>query len=257
MLRYVIKNEFNTLREFALNLQKTFDDIGSTILDNRNVVKKIATPQGVVVVKDFRGMYFFNRLAYTLFTASKAKRSYENSATLREKGIATPRQIGWLDYYRWGLLSRSFFISVYDPYETLRDVLNRNRNNALVIESLYDHLIEFIIKLHRLEVYHHDFSLTNILVIPDGERFRFSLVDLNRVRFRNVGFADGLHNLSKLDIPDEDLNQLIRKYAVALDQSPEEALKLFRTKHQRAATLRKARRTLRRYTLTPLERLFR
>jgi hypothetical protein len=256
MIKYDIRNEFEVLKEFAVKLPEKFDNIGSVILDNRNVVKKVTMPEGTFVVKDFKGMYFFNRLGYSLFSISKAERSHVNSKFLNEKGISTPPHVGWIDYYSWGLLKRSFFISVYQPHETVRELLKQHNNDKPVKISLYQHLVKFMLKLHRLGVYHDDFSLANILAEPTSDGYQFSLVDLNRVRFAKVSFRKGLHNFSKLDIPKDDLEKLISEYAIQAGRPANESVALFYADNRRILFLRNFRKKLKKYTLTPIEQFF-
>ena len=256
MKKFIINSKFSEMKDFTISLPETFDDIGTVILNNRNVIKKVTIPQGTFVVKNFKGMYFFNRLGYTLFSRSKAEKSYRNSDALHDRGIATPPHVAWIDYYNWGFLARSYFVSTYSPYETLREVITRKTQEGFSKESLYLDLLKFINKLHSAGVYHDDFSLSNILVIPSKDGYQFSLVDLNRIRFMKISFRQGLRNFSKLEVPEDDLNMLIREYAVQAGQSAEESFNMFQSDNKRAMLLRRSRKTLRRYTLTPLEKLF-
>ena len=256
MKNFDIRKEFLDLKDFTVSIPETFDNVGSVILDNRNVIKKVTTPQGTLVVKNFKGMYFFNRVGYSLFAKSKAQKSFINSNILNEKGIITPPNVSWVDCYSWGLLTRSYFISVYSPYETLREVLRKNANDASFKKSLYQHLLKFIVKLHSAGVYHDDFSLSNILVIPIANGYDFSLVDLNRIRFKKISFRQGLQNFSKLEVPAEDLLSLIENYSIQAGQPPQASIAMFEADNARTLFLRRFRKTLRRYTLTPVEKLF-
>ncbi|WP_221389957.1 lipopolysaccharide kinase InaA family protein [Dyadobacter sp. NIV53] len=255
MKQYKISNEFSDLKEFILKLPDTFDNMGSVIVNNRNIVKKVDTGQGTIIIKSFKGMYFFNRLAYSFLRKSKAERSYINSGILNDRGILTPPNVGWLDCYHWGLLGQSYYISAYSPYKTLKVVLKENMHNEAFKTIIYDHLLTFIVKLHSLDLYHNDFSLTNILVIPTSDGYEFSIVDLNRVRFEKITFRKGLGNFHKLEIPVEDMNKLIRAYAVRSGESPDAAVSLFWADTNRTMNLRRFRKRLRRYTLTPLENI--
>lgn len=255
MRYYKISDDFLEQKDFILNLPDTFDNIGLVLKDNRNIIKKANTTQGTLIIKNFRGMYFFNRLAYSIFKKSKAERSYINSSILNEKGILTPPHVGWLDCYSWGLLTQSYFISVYSPYKTLREMLDENVNNESYKTILYQHLLTFIIKLHSAGVLHNDFSLGNILVIPTAGGYEFSLVDLNRVSFEEVTFRKGLQNFRKVEIPVEDMNWLIREYAVRADQPADASVKMFWADSNRSLFLRRIRKNLRKYTLTPLEKI--
>jgi hypothetical protein len=82
------------------------------------------------------------------------------------------------------------------------------------------------------------------------------LVDLNRVKFQEVNYGKGLRTFAKLNIPAEDMNVLIREYAILSGQSPEESLEMFWKHKKQASALRRVRRKIRHYTLEPIERIF-
>jgi serine/threonine protein kinase len=254
MKYYKLSKEFAGLTDFTLDLPRRFDTIGFTIDERRNVLKRVNTAYGEVVIKSFKGMYLVNRLVYSFFTKSKAERSYVNAKILTEKGIRTPDNIGWVDFYEYGLLNKSYFISKYAPYKTLWEEL-RASGSPERKQELYDCLLEFIIKLHALGIYHNDFTLGNILVIPSNEGYEFSIVDLNRIRFKKVNFKKGLWNFNKLEISKEDLNALIGRYAVRRGFSSRQGVAQFWADNRRYWIVRNARKSLRKYTLTPLGRL--
>jgi hypothetical protein len=253
---YMINEEFSELKEFALGIPKYFDSIGEIIQDHRNVIKKVATPQGTFVVKNFKGMYFFNRLAYSIFRKSKAERSYLYACLLRDKGILTPPPIAWIDCYRWGILTHSYFISMYYPYKTISEIFKQlDPNDYDAKKTLYNRVASFALTLHRLDIYHDDFSTGNILVIENPDHFSFALVDLNRVLFRKVTYRDGLQNFAKLGVPKEDLNMLIGEYAILSGQPVEKSIDAFWETRKRSDFVRSIRKNIRRYTLTPLEKI--
>ena len=256
MNRYMINGEFPELKEFALGIPKDFHRIGEIIQDHRNVIKKVTTPEGTFVIKNFKGMYFFNRLAYSIFRKSKAERSYLYSILLRDKGILTPPPVAWIDCYRWGLLTQSYFISKFYPYKSLSEILKHlDINNYDYKKTLYSHVASFALTLHRLDIYHDDFSLGNILVIENPDGFSFALVDLNRVLFRKVSYSYGLQNFAKLGVPKEDLNMLIQEYAKLSNQPIEKSIDAFWSTRKRSDFIRSIRKKIRKYTLTPIEKI--
>jgi hypothetical protein len=250
---YTLSEDFTELRDFILTLPENFNTVGTVIQDNRNVVKSIPTPHGTVVVKKFSGMYFFNRLAYSLFRKSKAARSYLYSKQLNAKGISTPPPIAWLDCYKYGLLNESYFVSLHKPDKTLRELTAAPGSFK---NYLYKPLASFALSLHQLGIYHDDFSSGNILIRETGDGYNFSMVDLNRIKFKNVSFEEGLQNLAKLALTDEEFNILVSEYARIQNQSPEKSCKLFWSYKRRASFIRKIRKRLRKYALTPLESIF-
>lgn len=258
MRAITVRKEFSALRDFTTNLPQTFEREGLVIHNSRNVIKKIVTNQGTLVVKNFAGMYFFNRLAYSLFRKSKAARSYQYSAILNDKGIKTPPHVGWIDCYSMGLLTRSYFVSVFYPYRTLDEMI---RYYDIFDPSLNEGLIEalavFIQSLHLKGIYHEDLSVGNILVIRNLNGYDFALVDLNRIKFRHVTTEDGIKNFATLLIREDHMNALIRKYAKLRGQDAADVIASFWSYKKRKSQIRRLRKSVRRYTLTPLESLFR
>jgi hypothetical protein len=120
---------------------------------------------------------------------------------------------------------------------------------------LYNSVASFTLKLHRLGIYHDDFSLGNILVNENPDNPSFALVDLNRIMFRKVSYRSGLQNLTKLGFSTDDLNMLISEYAVLSGQSIERSIHTFWARKKRAEFVRSIRKNIRKYTLTPLEKL--
>jgi len=255
MNSYQINDEFSQLKEFTLSLPETFDGIGTVIHGNRNVVKKVTIPEGTFVIKNYRGMYFFNRLAYSLFRKSKAERSYSYSIILNEKGVITPAPVSWLNCYKGGILSQSYFISAFVPYKTLYEVLKDNHDRSFK-DMLLRHVAAFTLGLHKAGIYHYDYSTGNILVIENSNSIDFAMVDLNRIKFQKVNYRKCVRNFSTLGISTEEMNLLIREYAILSGQSPEESINNFWSDKKFSATLRNIRTTFRKFTLTPLERLF-
>lgn len=254
---FKVREEFTEFRDFTLRLPHDFDRMGLAIHNTRNIVKKISTPHGTVVVKNFKGMYFFNRLAYSLFRKSKAERSYNYSQQLNNKGIITPPHVSWIDCFTLGLLTRSYFVSVYYPYDTLEKILTYNLYERPQKISLFHQLAAFISMLHALGIYHEDLSMGNIMVIPAQDTYKFGLVDLNRVRFRRfVPYRKGLRNLSTLKLNQQDMNMLIREFALISGQSPETSIRSFWKYRERSTVLKRIRRTIRKYTVGPLEIMF-
>ena len=251
-----VRKEFSALKEFTANLPRTFDIQGSIIHNGRNVIKKIKTDQGEFVVKNFKGMYFFNRLAYSVFRESKAERSYTYSRILNEKGIITPPHVAWIDCYNTGLLTRSYFVSVFSPHQTLREIIQYyDIYEPEAKRILLQHLAVFVLKLHRLKIYHEDLSLGNILVIKTLTGYDFALIDLNRIKFRDVPFDHGLQNFATLRLEPADLSTLITEYALLGDQSPELAVEAFTKYEKRKSLLRRIRKKIRYYTIYQVERV--
>jgi hypothetical protein len=255
MNSYKVNDEFSHLEAFTLSLPETFDSMGTVIHAHRNVVKKVTIPEGTFVIKNYRGMYFFNRLAYSLFRKSKAERSYLYSIALNEKSVMTPAPVSWLNCYNGGLLTQSYFVSAFLPYKTLYNVLKDNRDESFKA-LFFRQLAAFTFKLHTSGIYHYDYSSGNILVIENSDTIDFAMVDLNRIKFQKVNYRKCVQNFSTLDVSTEDTNLLIREYAILSGQSPDDSIETFWRDRKFSSNLRTIRTNLRKYTLTPIEKLF-
>ncbi len=60
------------------------------------------------VVKYFKIPYFINKIVYTFFKKSKAQKSYEYALKIKD---FTPKPIGYIEFYKFGLLDESYFVS--------------------------------------------------------------------------------------------------------------------------------------------------
>ena len=250
-----IHNQFAALRDTLLNLPECRGFTATVLQDNRNVVTKVEGPDGIFVIKDFRGMYFLNRFAYSIFRKSKAIRSFEHSERLNAMGIQTPGPVAWIDDYAAGLLTRSIFISSYLPYQTLQQYMQDTENEGPDFKiTLLKDLAAFALNLHQKGVYHEDFSIGNIFVIPKRDGYDFGLTDLNRMRFlKTISYNEAMNNFRKKQFRPGDLNTFISSYARLTSHSPNDSLTVFHRLKERSSRLRRARRKLRHYTLGMIE----
>lgn len=250
-----IHKDFATLREKILSLPECMDCDITIMQNNRNVVTKVETSDGTFVIKDFRGMYFLNRVAYSIFRKSKAIRSFEHSEKLNAMGIRTPGPVAWIDEYSAGLLGRSIFISSYLPYQTLQQFMRERETETPDYKKLLlKELAAFSLDLHLKGICHEDFSIGNIFIIPKADGYDFGLTDLNRMRFRkSVSFHEAMSNFRKIQFTSEDLNTFITSYAQMRSYSPDEALSIFYRLKDRSSRLRRGRKKVRQYTLGLIE----
>jgi len=255
MVAYEVSSDFNDRKDYLLSIPSSFAQSGLVIRDDRNVIKRITNDQGDFVVKYFSGMYFFNRLMYSLFRKSKAQRSYLYSKLLNAKGIQTPPAVAWIDYYRWGLLKASYFINQYSPQKMYEQLLDEYRmTDPHEKDVLLRALAEFVFHMHSLGFFHDDLSLGNVLVTRRDGAYQFSLLDLNRLKIGRVGFRSGLMNFTKIGLPVEETEMIIRTYAEFRGRSGEKAVRTFWYIRKLFSNLIDFRRAIRRHTLTPIER---
>ncbi|MEA3288892.1 MAG: hypothetical protein U9Q04_01820, partial [Campylobacterota bacterium] len=157
----------------------------------------------------FKKPHIINRLVYTFFRDSKAKKSYDYSIRI---GQFTPQPIGYIEFYESGLISSSYFISEMFEYDfTIREpLLDRNFPDK---EEVLKTFARFTFNLHEHHIFHQDYSPGNILIKKNGSEYIFKVVDINRMQFLPLDIDQRLKNFSKLWMKDEDLKTVAKEYA--------------------------------------------
>lgn len=183
--------------DFVRSIPKRFEVEGETIYRGRNLIKVFDVDGRCVNVKRYREPRFFNKLAYTFARKSKAERAFEYAGILNGMGISTPPPIAIiLCRDAWGLLAESYLV-------TEQSALRRNfyefaEGDLQSREAIIRGMAAFAADMHEKGVLHKDFSPGNILFdLVDGKP-AFAIVDINRMKFGNVGMAEGCANFARL-----------------------------------------------------------
>ena len=113
MNKVVVNPAYVDLYAFIKALPRKFESIPEVIQNFRNDIRVCEVNGYKLVIKSFKGMYFPNRLAYSLFRKSKAQRSYEFSFRVRAMKIITPHPVGYVDCYQFGLIATRYYVSEY------------------------------------------------------------------------------------------------------------------------------------------------
>lgn len=196
-----INPKYNNFENDLLNIKNIFQNSKESIHKARNELKIVELNGIKCVVKSFKVPHFINRLAYTFFREGKAKKSYQNAMKLIKLAVNTPEPIGIIEFFQNGLLSESYFISVYEPYDfTIREVFHHKVNTY---EDILKEFAAFTYDIHQKGVWHTDYSLGNILVTIKEDTFKFSLVDINRMQFKTIPAYEGLTNFNKFWAKDD------------------------------------------------------
>lgn len=177
---------------FLQALPTTFADMGQEIHHGRNILKVIDIENlglGIkqVVVKRYRGLFWFQKLDYTFFRKPKCRKAYDNTAELRRRGFDAAEELAVVEVWNHGLFQYAFFVS---------EVARGKRLDALVLElqaqgrtDMVDHLIQqyaaLVKGLHEHGILYWDMNCGNVMCSLDNneDRWHFTLIDTNRVRF--------------------------------------------------------------------------
>ncbi|QEZ88623.1 hypothetical protein ACIB15232_0452 [Aliarcobacter cibarius] len=207
--KFVLNDEFKNFKDFLINIKNYFKENRNTIHKARNEIKVIEHENQKLVVKSFKKPNFLNRVVYTFYRSSKAKKSYEYALKIKD---FTPKPIGYIEFFTAGLIDESYFISECFEYDyTIREpLLNKDFPKK---EKILKAFARFTYELHENEIFHLDYSPGNILIKEEGENFIFKIVDINRMRFGKLSLNQKMKNFSKLWISDEDLEIVINEYS--------------------------------------------
>jgi hypothetical protein len=155
---------------------------------------------------------------YANIRKSKAYKAFHNAQKLHDLGVATPEAIGYIEFFSFGLLQESFFISKKFDYDFT--IAHIRDDQPLYKKKVLEEFAKFSFEIHQKGVWHVDYSGGNILIKKNGDTYEFSLVDINRMKFRSIGAYEGLKNFNKLWFNEEDLTTIAKTYAklAALDE---------------------------------------
>lgn len=194
-LDIVVNPEFESFKSFVADLTDKFDQEGETIYDGRNTLKVYSVNGLDIVVKSFKKPHIINKIAYSFFRESKAKRSYLYALDLLKRGVDTPVPIAYINEYKHTLLSRSFYVCVY--HKEARSAAPYLYGEVDDKEMLRD-MSGFIAELHRKDVLHLDLSPGNILLERKDGVNTFTIIDINRLKIREIDKKTAYMNFARL-----------------------------------------------------------
>ena len=120
-VKYKIAKEFESFKPLILGIKSFFKDSKVSIHKARNEIKILKFNDSQVVAKSFKKPNFFNRIVYSFFRDSKAKKSYMYA---RKIAHFTPCAIGYIEFFENKLLGESYFVSEKFEYDfTIREPL--------------------------------------------------------------------------------------------------------------------------------------
>jgi hypothetical protein len=199
-MKFSLNQAYTNQKEDIFSLVTNFDALDDpNAFGSRNKIKAINLNDKPLCIKSFKRPNVINRIAYTFFRKSKAERSYNFAHRLLSLGIGTPEPIAFFEFKKYGLINKSFYISEQlDSDLTYRD-LTKNFDYP-DYENILRAFTRFTNELHNKGVLFLDHSPGNTLIKKVGNQYHFFLVDLNRMRFKQLSFEERINNYRKLTI---------------------------------------------------------
>lgn len=241
--KIVISPKYDFLTPYIEQVPDRFEFLTEILYEDRNVIKGDEVLNTKLVIKSFHRNYLTNRIRYSFFHPSKAKRAYNNGLQLIQRGFLTPDPVAYIERYEYGLLNQSFFICLRTDFTKLEF------HFATGGEQLMKQLAEFTFNLHKRGVYHMDFSNGNILCSKDNDQYQFSLVDNNRMKFGNFSYHHRLENFRLLGLSHDHLVIVAREYAKLENKDEDEAVEYVVRSERKHSDRRKLRKRLKKTIL--------
>jgi len=237
-MQYKLNYGFENFEPFIQKIQTYFKQNSNSIHKARNELKILKFNDLSVVVKSFKVPHFINKFVYTFFKSTKAKKSYEYSLKI---GEFTPTPIAYVEFYKFGLLNESYFISEEFNYDfTIREpLLDESFEDK---ENVFQQFAQFTYDLHENGIFHQDYSPGNILIKKEGNDYIFKIVDINRMQFIMLDLEKRLRNFCKLWAKDRDLEIIVKEYAKCVNEKEEKCINMalgFSQQHKNKINLKK------------------
>lgn len=222
-----INLKYKGLNDFIELLPPRFETDGEYVYGGRrNLIKRFIAPDGTrLIVKRFQRPKFLNNLIYSLgLRKPKGQRAYEYPSILLKHGIGTPEAVAYIEFRKCGLLQHSYLISIECQYKHLMYEAGDMAEGTY--EGLAVALARLAAYMHNEQILHLDFSPGNILWEQDGDEYRFSLVDINRMYFGKVSIEQGCKSFRRLWGSRQFFTILAREYGRQRNLNPDECERL-------------------------------
>ncbi len=218
-----INPRYSHFDSFVRQLPATFDQSGELIYDSRNKVRLFTVNGQFIVVKRYKVPLLHQRIDYTFFRPSKAKRAYIFGMRLLSMGISTPDPIAYIEDFCGGLFCQGYFISTFCGDPDLRVLREAPHSH----DQLMTAFVHFLVDMHKKGFIHGDTNLSNFLYHPDSSSYRYHIttIDTNRSHFSSSPSSkECLKSLMRITHERMVLRKIVGEYACMRGWNVEESV---------------------------------
>lgn len=205
-----VNPDYSDLADFIYNIPENFDLWCSVVYSDRNEIREGYVNGIHLAVKSFKRITWANRIIFATIRKSKARRSYEFSMRILQKGISTPYPVAYIDCYKNFRLDKSYYVSLFTDWKPVDELFSDPLPESI---GNLQQFAYFSYKLHKAGIYHNDFNLENILFMKNKDNLDFALIDNNRIHFGKYSDKRGLKNFSRFDLSVEKLAVISSTYS--------------------------------------------
>lgn len=201
---------FSNLEGFIQQIAEKFSDLGDEIYAGRNEVRLMSIDSKILAVKYFKRITLANRYIFATVRKSKARRAFEYSQRLLDMAIASPQPVAYINRYKYGMLHKSYYISLYTDYLPVQKIFDLPVCQSVEALKAFS---RFIYRVQRAGVFHKDLTTINVLYTFENNQYHFSLIDNNRMRFKPYSLKRAMSNMKRLNLPVETIGIIAASYA--------------------------------------------
>lgn len=204
----------STIQQILENFDHTGNQFGKA---ERNKIKLYPLEGKTINIKSFKVPNAVNKIAYKFFRRSKAERSYCYARHLLSNNIGTPFPVAYAEETSPIAFKKSFYVSEHMDYDlTYRELVTQPDYPQR--EKILRAFTRFTYELHEKKIEFLDHSPGNTLIKIKDREYSFSLVDLNRMNFRDLSFEDRMKNFSRLTPKREMVKIMADEYSKLINR---------------------------------------
>lgn len=185
--------------------------------NKRNTVTRVVVEGQLFVIKKYKVPTFLNRIVYTWIRKSKARRSFEYAERLLSCGVETAAPVAYIEERKGLLFSVGYFVSEFLPYPVLPESKSLEKEER---ETLEQQFIEFTAHLHDIKIIHKDYNPNNVFYHKVDGKYRFALVDINRMDFDKNSLTLWMQAVNQLTMSIADSVDFVERYAKVRNLDP-------------------------------------
>lgn len=215
-MKKVFRSNYKDFELEINGLIDDFDNSGKQIKADRNELKLFQLNDTTLNIKSFKIPNLINQIVYKFFRKSKAQRSFEFANKLLDLSVGTPNPVAYYEFTAPFLYKRSFYVSEQLESDLTYRELTRDLNYPNH-EQILCEFTRFTFNLHEKGIHFLDHSPGNTLIKKEGEKYKFYLVDLNRMKFETMSFNKRMKNFARLTKHKSMIEIMSKEYAKCIN----------------------------------------
>lgn len=219
-MKLVVNPKYEHLTEFLKRIPEGNVEADVVYKQNRNLVTRVACDGVDLVIKQFKVPGRLNRIIYTWLRENKARRSFEYAARLLSVGIDTAEPIAYIEIKKAGLFHTGYYVSSFLDHDLLFKI-DRIPFDLAANQDIIRDFARFTADMHAKRIFHKDYNSGNIFYYKEGDRYRFAIIDINRMRFRRPNKNNVLDGFDRLTLSRIPTVEIAAAYATLRGWNPE------------------------------------